>query len=62
MENILLHLKFMKGIRGTPLAYVVQHQVKVAYSSPWYLAYLNIDEEMIVRAPIVNAKSNIKLT
>ena len=47
MENIVLHLKLNRGVRGTLLAYVVCHHIKVAHISPQYDAYLNLDEEMI---------------
>ena len=62
MENIVLLLKIMRGMRGTLLAYVVQHHIKVAHISPGYGAYLNLDKEMIARAPIVDARSNLKMT
>ena len=62
MENIVLHLKLVRGMRVTPLAYVVWHHVKVAHISTGYGAYLNRDKEMIPRAPIANAKSNLKMT
>ena len=44
MEAIMLHL---------------QH-VTVAHISPGYNAYLNLDKDMIAKAPIVNARSNIQ--
>ena len=62
MENIVLHLKLMRRVRGTLLAYVVWHQIKVACILPVYLTYLNLDDEMTARALIVNAKLNLKLT
>ena len=62
MENIVLHLKLMRGMRRTLLTYVVRCHVKVAHVSSGYGAYLNLDEEMIVSAPIANAKSNLKMT
>ena len=34
------------------VAYVVQNHVKIAHVWPWYGVYLNLDEEMIARAPI----------
>ena len=44
------------------MAYVVQHHIKMAYISPGFTAYLNLDEKMISRAPIVDLKSNLKLS
>ena len=52
----------MKGMRGTPLAYVIQCHVKVAQVFPGYGAYLNLDEEMITRALIIGGRTNIKLS
>ena len=37
------------------------HHVKVAHILPGYDAYLNLDKEMIIRAPIVDSRSNLKL-
>ena len=62
MENIILYLKLIRGLRGVSLAYVVWHHVKVAHILPGYSAYLNVDEEMIARAPIIDSMSNLKLT
>ena len=61
MENIVLHVKFARRVRGAPLAYVAQHHVKVAHILSRYDSYLNLDEKMIARAPIVDAKSNLKM-
>ena len=61
MENIIIYLKLMRGMRGGALAYVVQHHVKVAYIPPGSGTYLNLDEEMIIRAPIVDTRSNLRL-
>ena len=36
VENIVLHLKLIRGILGTLLAYVVQRHIKVAHKSPGY--------------------------
>ena len=44
MENIALNLKPVRGVRGTPLAYMVQYNIKVAHIPPRYSAYLNLDE------------------
>ena len=60
MENIVLHLKLVRGVRGTLLAYFVWCHIKVAHISSGYDAYLNLDKEMIT-APIVNSKLNLKL-
>ena len=49
-ENIVLHLKLIRGARGVPLVYVVRHHIKVAPISPGYSSYLNLDEEMIARS------------
>ena len=62
MEDIVLHLKLVRGLRGTLLAFVIQCHVKVAHISAGYCAYLNLNDEMIARAPIINAKSNRKMT
>ena len=62
MENIVLWLKLMRGVSDPPLVYVVRQPVKVAHILHGYSAYLNLDDKMIVRAPIVNAMSNIKQT
>ena len=34
MENIVLHLKLVRGMRGTMLACVVWRHIKVAHISP----------------------------
>ena len=60
METIVIHLKLVRG--GVPLMYVVQYHIKVSYILPGCGTYLNLNEEMIVRASIVDAKSNPKLT
>ena len=52
MECIILHLKFIREVRGTMLAYVVQHYVKMVHILFWYLAYLNLEKEMIAIAPL----------
>ena len=57
MENIVLHLKLVRGVRGVSLAYVVWHHVKVAHIPPGHDAFLNLDEKMITRAIIVNGES-----
>ena len=62
MEDIVLYLKLVRGMRGTSLAYVIQCHIKVAHISPGYGAYMNLDEEIIIRAPIVDAKTNLRLS
>ena len=62
MENTVLHLKCKSGARGSLLTYEAWHYIKVAQISPGYDAYLNLDNEMISRVPIVDAKFNLKLT
>ena len=62
MENIVFHLKLMRGMRGDILANVVRHHVKVAHISPGYSAYLNHEEEITARASKVDANSNLKFT
>ena len=62
MENMVLHLKLVRGMRGTPLAYVAWCHIKVAHISSGYGAYLNLDKEMIAGAHIINTKSNLKMT
>ena len=61
VENIVLHLKLIRGMRGVPLAYVVQHHIKVAHILPGYSAYLNLNKEVVARAPIVDSRLNLKL-
>ena len=41
---------------------MARENVKVAHISCKYDAYLNLDEAMIARAPILDAKSNVKMT
>ena len=59
MEAIVPHLKHVRG-RGV-IHWFYQH-INLRHISPGYIAYLNIDEEMIDRALIVGAKSNLKRT
>ena len=40
---------------------MVQHHIKVALIPPVNGAYLNLDEEIIARAPIFDSKKNLKL-
>ena len=57
----MLHPKLVRYVRGAPLAYMVQCHVKVGHISPGYGTYLNLDEEMISKAPIVDSKWNLKI-
>ena len=61
MQNIVMYLKLMRGMREVPLAYVVQGHIKIAHITPGSGTYLNLDEEMITRAPIVDARLNLRL-
>ena len=61
MENIVLHLKLVRG-HGGSLAFVVRHHVKVAHTLSGYYVYLNLDKKMFARAPSVHAISNFKKT
>ena len=47
----VLHLKLVNGMRGILLAYVVWNHIKVAHILPGYDAYLNLDNEVIAKAP-----------
>ena len=58
MGAIMLHLQLIKGMQGDRLVYVVRQHVKVSHILPGYIAYLNLDKEMIARASIIHAKSN----
>ena len=51
MENIVLHLKLVRGVRGTPFAYVIRQHIKVAHILPEYYAYLNLDERCLPESP-----------
>ena len=62
LENIVLHLKLVRGIRGTLPAYVIWCHIKVAHILPGYGTYLNLDNEVIARAPIIDSRSNLKMT
>ena len=55
MDNMILHLKLVRGVRCVPLAYVIRHHIKVANILTRYSTYLNLDEEMIVGASVVHA-------
>ena len=60
MENTVLHLNLMRGMRDPcGLCGLASHQGS-SYQ-PGYGAYLNLDEEMITRAPIINTKWNLKI-
>ena len=62
MEKIVLSLKFIRGVRGVLLASVVWYHIKGAHNSPGYGDCLNLDKEMIARAPIVGEKLNFRFT
>ena len=62
MENIVLHLKLIRGMKGTPSAYVVQCHIEVAHILPGYGGYLNLDKKMITRIPRVDEELNLKLS
>ena len=55
------HLKLVRGVRGALLAYVVWCHVKEALMLSRYGASLNLDKEVITRAPIINGKSNFMI-
>ena len=54
IKNIVHHVKLVRVVRGVPLVYVVRQHIKVAHISPGYSAYLDSDEEIIARTPIVD--------
>ena len=62
MENIVMYLKLVRGMRGTLLSYLVLHHIKVALIPFESGSYLKLDKEMIARANIVNARSNLRLS
>ena len=62
MENIVSYTPHVREVRGASLAYVFQCHVKVAHIAPGYGTYLNLDKEMIARAPIDVKKLNLKMT
>ena len=62
MRNIVMHLKLMRGMRGALLANVVRHHNKMVHIPPGSAAYLNLDEEMIARPPIIRTRSNLRLS
>ena len=43
------------------MVYVVQRYVKVAHIPPGSGANLNLDKEIITRAPIIDTRSNLRL-
>ena len=47
MENIVLHLSMVRGIKGVQFAYEVLHHIKMAQILAGHDTYLNLDEEMI---------------
>ena len=38
MEEIMLHIKLVRGVRSVPLVYVVRKHIKVVHFSPGYSA------------------------
>ena len=62
MENVVLYLKIMRGVRGVLLAWVVRQHVKVTHISSWYSVNQNLGEKMIARAPITDTQLTLKLT
>ena len=55
MNAIVLYLKLVKGMQGVLLAYLIRQHIKVAQTLPEYNTHLNVEKEMIVRAPIVDS-------
>ena len=51
MDNIVLHLKFVRGMMVVSLVFVIRQHVKVAHILPEFDAYLNLDEKMTASAP-----------
>ena len=49
-------------VMGISLAYLDGEHIKVAQISPGYVTCLDLDEEMITKAPIVNIRSNLSQT
>ena len=58
----MLQLMLVKRVWGVPLDYAERHHIKLVHISHGYITFLNLDKVMIVRAPIVDAKSNLKMT
>ena len=56
---IMLHLQLLRRVRGVLLAYMFIQHIKVAHIIARYVVYLNHDEEMIARFPMVDAKLNL---
>ena len=50
MENIILHLKLLRGVRGVLLAYAVRQNIKIAHISSGHVSYLNLDKDMIAKS------------
>ena len=61
MEEIMLHHKLVWGVRDITLAYVVWQHVKVMHIPPVYDNHQNLDEEIIARAPKVDAQPNFRV-
>ena len=54
MENIVLHLQLIRGVREALLAYVVWCLIRVPCISPGHDAHLTLNKKMGTRAPIVD--------
>ena len=57
IENIVLYLKLVRGVRGVLLAYVIWCHIKVPHFPNKSDKYHNFDMEMTARAFIVNKMS-----
>ena len=62
MEVIFLYLKLIKEMKIVPPAYVIRKHVRVVHILPGYDVHLNLDENMIARAPIGDVNSNLMQT
>ena len=58
----MLFIKLIRGMWCVSLAYVVRQHVKVAHISSRSGIYLNLDKEMIARAPIVDSQWNLRMS
>ena len=62
MKAIVLYLRLLRGVQGVPMAYVVRQHIIVAHILPGYDTQSNLDNNMIARAPIIDTKSDLKMT
>ena len=60
MKAIVLHLRLVMGVQGINVL-CSQKLHQVAYISTGYSTYLNLDEQMIARAPLIDMKLNLKM-